>query len=84
MATSVAQVVIHAIQSLDGLTVARSTADNNAALSDRHLPVEHACIGWPGLEHNIVGDIQRVVDQTKRRDDTDLPHFYPTPETARS
>ena len=67
----VAQVVIHAVQSLDGLTVA-GTADNNAAIGQA-LVVERMH-RLAVLEHNIVGDINDVVDRTNAAGVQTLAH----------
>ena len=67
----VAQVVIYAVQSLDGLTVA-GTADNNAAVGQA-LVVERMH-RLAVLEHNIVGDINDVVDRTNAASMQTLAH----------
>ena len=67
----VAQVVIYAVQSLDGLTVA-GTADNNAAVGQA-LVVERMH-RLAVLEHNIVGDINDIVDRTNAAGMQTLTH----------
>ena len=67
----VAQVVIYAVQSLDGLTVA-GTADNNAAIGQA-LVVERMH-RLAVLEHNIVGDINDVVDRANAAGVQTLAH----------
>ena len=67
----ITQIVIHAVQSLDGLTVA-GTADNNAAIGQA-LVVERMH-RLAVLEHNIVGDINDVVDRTNAAGVQTLAH----------
>ena len=67
----VAQVVVHAVQSLDGLAVA-GTADNDAAV--RQALVVECVHRLAVLEHNVVGNINNVVDRTNAAGVQTLTH----------